>query len=116
MLPNQLVKQLEGVFKDEGIENPYFNTWWNELKNLVKEAYPELQNIFVGGKFSMLDKTGKEIQVKVTKENQKTWVMYELEGSNRPGCRWMVHKTWCEKDKIWPISSTAEIPFGTKIK
>jgi hypothetical protein len=91
--------------------------WWiDELREIINDQIPELQDITVGGKYEMVDKKGRTITLQVTKENQKTWVMYELEGSARPGCRWMIHKTWCQKSNIWPVSSAALIPRGIKVK
>jgi len=88
---------------------------WINLKNYVANEFPDLVQIGVGLKYTMQTKKGT-VNMQVTKENQKTWVMYELENSARPSCRWMISKSWCTEDHIQPISTDAMIPFGTKVK
>jgi len=89
---------------------------WNELKFLIEEAFPKLTPIFIGSVYKMVAK-GLTRRVIVTKENQKTWVMYEVEDSARPGCRWMIGKTWCTKDNIWRDEAQSySLPAGVKLK
>ena len=95
----RLIKELRGAFKDSGIEHPHVNFWFNELEDMVNEHIPVPATIRLGTVYLMQSKKGPA-RVIVTKENQKTWVMYEVEGSSRPGCRWMIYKTWCTAKNI----------------
>lgn len=91
------------------------NGSWEDLKIAINEAYPTLVPIQIGRKYEMDTKKGP-VTVQVTKENQKTWVMYELDNSVRPGCRWMVGKTWCIEGNIYPVNSDAKVPAHVRIK
>jgi len=115
MQPKILVDSLDLVFQEAKITHPYFQSWWDELKDVIDEAYPDLTSIQIGRKYVMETKKGRAI-VQVTKENQKTWVMYELEGSSRPGCRWMIGKTWCTAEKIQAVTTDAVIPNTVRVK
>jgi hypothetical protein len=88
---------------------------WEEIKTLLNRAYPNLVTIKLRQKYVMDTKKGRAV-VQVTKENRKTWVMYEVEGSARPGTRWMVGKTWCTPDKIQPVHTDSRIPSWVEVK
>jgi hypothetical protein len=107
--------ELDLVFNEAEIQHPYFDSWWSQLKDAVVDAYPTLTPIQIGRKYVMETKKGRAT-VQVTKENQKTWVMYELEGSSRPGCRWMIGKTWCTAENIQAVSTDQAIPERIKVK
>lgn len=89
---------------------------WNGLKNFVAVEFPVLTPIHVHSVYKMVSK-GLTRRIVVTKENSKTWVMYEVEDSARPGMRWMIGKTWCIKDNIWhDTTQSYTLPVGLKLK
>lgn len=89
---------------------------WEQLKSIIAKEFPELISMHIGTVYTMSERTSRRRMV-VTKENGKTWVMYEVEGSYRPGCRWMITKTWCTKENITRDSiQSYEFPKGLKLK
>jgi len=116
MQPVQLIKELDKVFVEANIQHPYFQSWWNDLKEVVENELSSMTSIRVHTLYTMDTKKG-QVTVICTKENSKTWVMYEVEGSRRPGCRWMLGKSWCTEDNIQrSIAQSYAMPVGIKFK
>lgn len=112
----RLMKEIEGIFKDAKLDHPYLESYWNDLKDKVSEAMPELTAVGIGGVFRMNTKRG-EVRAVCTKSNPKTWVMYETTDSLNPGMRWMIGKTWCCKDNIWRDEAQSyTLPEGVVVK
>lgn len=89
---------------------------WLQLKELIEDEFPELVDICLKTVYKMNSKKGL-LRVVVTKENQKTWVMYEVTDSVTPGSRWMVGKTWCLSENIWRDEAQSySIPSNVRIK
>lgn len=92
------------------------STVWQNLRAFIEAEFPTLVQVRIGTVYTMVSKGFKRRMV-VTKENQKTWVMYEVEGSYRPGVRWMIGKTWCTEENMdRDISQSYSLPAGTKLK
>jgi len=89
---------------------------WHRLRSFIEDEFPSMVYIHVGGVYTMVSKGARRRMV-VTKENQKTWVMYEVEGSYTPGTRWMIGKTWCTEEQIARDSAQSyELPKGLVLK
>lgn len=98
----RLVEELEkACLESNVVDHPYFMSWWDELKEKIAEEFPETVDLVIGRVYSFRAKRGRIARGVCTKENQKTFVVYEIDGSGRPGCRWMISKAWCLKDNIW---------------
>ena len=116
MTPDRLVKELDAVFAEANITHPYFESWWSDLKTFVENEFSALTEMRLHTVYEMDTKKGHVTMV-VTKENQKTWVAYEVEGSVRPGMRWMLYKSWCTTDNIQrAVSQSYSLPLGVKVK
>ena len=112
----RLMKEIELILKNAYIEKPSLTLLWNELKDKVSEAMPELTAVGIGGVFRMNTKRG-EVRAVCTKSNPKTWVMYETVDSLNPGMRWMIGKTWCRKNIIWRDEAQSyTLPEGVVVK
>lgn len=110
------LKEIEGAIKDAGVTHPHINFWINELKDIINEELPELAGIQLQTVYRFVSKKLSR-RVIVTKENSKTWVMYETADSARPGTRWMIGKTWCTTGNIQRDSAQSYLlPEGLKIK
>jgi hypothetical protein len=111
---NQLVKSMEAGA--DGFDTLIIShSDWNQLKKLIAQLTPDITPIQIGQKYVMNTKKG-QVVAQVTKENQKTWVMYEVEGSVNPGSRWMIGKTWCRAENIQHVITEARIPSYVRIK
>ena len=106
-----LVRQVEN-------QNPELkgSSAWDRLINFVEAEFPELISIRLHTVYKMISK-GHMRRMVVTKENSKTWVMYEVEDSYAPGNRWMIGKTWCVEGNLWRDSAQSYLlPAGIKFK
>ena len=89
---------------------------WLTFKRVIEEEFPKFIDIRLHTVYKMISK-GFTRRMVVTKENQKTWVMYEVNDSHNPGGRWMVGKTWCLAENIWrDTAQSYELPAGLKLK
>lgn len=89
---------------------------WEGLKNFIKSEFPVLLAIQLRAVYRFTSK-GRERRVVVTKENPKTWVMYETNDSSQPGMRWMIGKTWTTEENIYlDKEQVYELPQGLKLK
>jgi len=118
MQPVQLLQELDKVFANSNVsEHPYFQSWWNDLKVLVTDEFPEYTRLMMGSVYRFTGKKGAQCRGVVTKENEKTWVLYETSDSSRPGCRWMLSKTWCTKDNVYRDETQSyTLPEGLRVK
>lgn len=90
---------------------------WIALRRIIMHELPELTVIRIGTVYEFNSSKGHNLSAVVTKENQKTWVLYEITRSHSPGTRWMIGKTWCTKENITrSIAQSFELPKGVKIK
>lgn len=97
----EFVKLMDAALKDTPSEHPYVAHYWNEIKTKIDEEFPELTNVIIGRVYKFQAKGGRIARGVCTKENQKTFVLYETTDSGRPGCRWMIGKGWCTPENIW---------------
>ena len=89
---------------------------WRQLKAFIEDEFPALTPIHVHSVYKMVAK-GIPRRLVVTKENSKTWVMYETADSARPGVRWMIGKTWFTQENIQrDVAQSYSLPPGTKLK
>ena len=88
---------------------------WQHLKLLINEAIPEMQPVVRGGKYKFSTPKKGTRTVEATKENGKSWIMYEVTGSRSPGCRWTIPKSRCGKDELERVTCDETIPSGVRI-
>ena len=92
---------------------PEVQIWLNELE----AAIPKTTSMRINTVYKFNAGKGRIARAVVTKENSKTWVLYETQDSGKPGCRWMISKSWCKEENIWrDVAQSYELPEGVKIK
>lgn len=102
--------------EDSGID-PCTLSWVAQLRNILDEELPEMTEMTLGTVYRFSGKRGLECRAVVTKENPKTWVLYETTDSSRPGARWMINKNWCLKENIERDSyQTYSLPSDVRLK
>jgi hypothetical protein len=109
---------LEVAVRDaEKYVDPAALSWLSELRNIVEDEIPEYTNMQLMTVYHFRGKKGLMCRGIVTKENAKTWVVYEVADSSRPGCRWMISKDWCTAENIQRDTNQAyEMAPGVRIK
>lgn len=98
----QLLGYLEATVRDvtgSSAIDPCALSWIEQLQNIVAENLPEVTTMRVGTVYTFVSK-GKSVRAICTKQNTKTWVLYETDDSSRPGCRWMLGKGWCTAKNV----------------
>ena len=113
-----ILKNIEATCTDEsGYLDPRTRVWINELRDILNEQLPEMTEVVIGAVYRFRGKKGAQCRGVVTKENAKTWVVYETTDSSRPGCRWMIGKDWCTKENFKRDTVQSwEVPAGVKFK
>jgi len=115
----QLLGYLEATVRDvqdSSAIDPCALSWVEQLRDIVDECLPELVSMRVASVYEFEAK-GKSVRAICTKENTKTWVLYEVEGSSRPGCRWMLGKSWCVAENIQRAATQSySLPEHVKVK
>jgi hypothetical protein len=97
--------------------DPCTLSWLTQLKDIIDEELPELVDMRVNTVYLFEDKKGRRNRAVMTKENSKTFVLYEVNGSTRPGCRWMLDHRWCTSGNIVrDTSQSYTMSDGVKIK
>jgi phosphoribosylaminoimidazole (AIR) synthetase len=110
------IDNIEAAIKDAKVNHPHIQFWINELRDIVDEQMPKMASMCVGSVYTFTAKK-KAVRAILTKENTKTWVLYEVDGSDRPGCRWMLGKSWCSSDNIQRDTvQSYSLPESARIK
>jgi len=91
------------------------NPDWRALRRFVVDNYVEMVNVRLRMTFMLHTARKGDRLVRVTKENPKTWIMYELNGSIQPGCRWTIPKSICTVKELTAVDSVAIIPNSARI-
>jgi len=112
---------LLGFIKNAVIDSkeidPCTISWINQLEDIIAEEIPELVDMRVNVVYLFEDTKGITNRAVMTKENSKTYVLYEVTGSTRPGCRWMLGHGWCTAENIQrDVSQSYTMPDMVKIK
>lgn len=112
---------LESAVEDtinEGLSSidPCALYWIGKIREIVEDNIPELAHMSIGTVYVFQAKD-KNVRAICTKENQKTWVLYETDDSSRPGCRWMLGHGWCTADNIARAPTQSyTLPDSVRIK
>ena len=113
-----LISSLDLAIKDAGSNiDPCSLSWLRQLEDIIDEYVPDLTHMQLFTVYKFYTKKYGWMRGIVTKENAKTWILYETSGSFRPGCRWTWAKNLCTKDvMIRDSSQSYEMPATVKFK
>lgn len=116
--PRILIESIEMAVKGAGQEiDPCTLSWVRQLKEVIDIEFPESIQLRIANVYRFTGRRGAQCRGVVTKQNEKTWVLYETVDSHAPGTRWMLHKTWCTKNNIRRDEAQSyELPRGLRIK
>jgi hypothetical protein len=90
---------------------------WLSLLGVIDKHIPTITSICIGTVYMFQAKNGRIARGVVTKENTKTWVLYEDTESGKPGTRWMISKGWCREENIWrDTAQSYNLPEGVVLK
>jgi hypothetical protein len=102
----QLEKNLPELINDQA---------WAFIKEFVEKK--SAKRLILNSVYKFKAKKGRIARGVVTKENDKTWVLYEVDGSGNPGTRWMLSKSWCTKTNVWRDEAQSySLPSYVRVK
>jgi hypothetical protein len=73
---------------------------WANLKRFIAEHYTPMTSMRVGTVYIFKGKGPIMLTGVCTKENGKSYIVYETNQSGDPGARWTLGKTWCTQENI----------------
>lgn len=86
------------VTDSDGAIDPCTLSWIYQLQEIINDRIPEQTVVRLFNVYKFWTKKYGWMRGVVTKENGKTWVIYETTDSRQPGCRWTWGKDGCSKD------------------